>query len=325
MSRMPTQTVATSTTKTKKGAPARKAPVTSKAVSVMSAFLVNDMSFGHDTWFAATSGGVLESKDFGATWKSAGKDSMLHKPAQSVEVSSDGNQVWALSERNLVYSADKGATWEGKELSFASAGNLKIHRLDDATLFITTNMGLYASRDAGRNWNRQEVRDLSFQSVAGSGNALVVSLQHRGLIASFDGGKTWQHMDDQLSQGYFPVDGHGPGWFGGGGIRDRRHPQHGAKCQVREHQQRIGHEIDLDDSKRFTIGARISPGAFFIDGLGDQKGYGKNYSQGHSDRSEEFAFGQIQLKKQIPRAQIALGMTGLGRASQPARWLPPIW
>jgi hypothetical protein len=27
------------------------------------------------------------------------------------------------------------------------------------------------------------------------------------LIASFDGGKTWQHMDDQLSQGYFPAVG----------------------------------------------------------------------------------------------------------------------
>ncbi len=201
---------AATTSKTKRGAAAaKKAPVTRKPASQMSAFLVNDMSFGHDTWFAATSGGVLESKDFGATWKSAGKDSMLRKPAQSVEVSSDGNQVWALSERNLVYSADKGATWEGKELSFASAGNLKIHRLDDTTLFITTNMGLYASRDAGRNWNRQEVRDLSFQSVAGSGNALVVSLQHRGLIASFDGGKTWQHMDGQLSQGFFPVVGTG--------------------------------------------------------------------------------------------------------------------
>ena len=167
------------------------------------------MTFGHDAWFAATSNGVLVSKDFGVNWKSVSKDATLRKPAQSVEISSDGSQVWAVSERNLLYSADKGATWEGKELSFAAAGNLKLHRLDDTTLFVTTNMGLYASRDAGRNWNREEVRDLSFQSVTGSGNALVVSLQKRGLIASYDGGKTWQHMDDQLSQGYFPVVGKG--------------------------------------------------------------------------------------------------------------------
>ena len=196
---------APSTTKGKKGAPVKKAPAAPAAKTQLAAFLVNDMAFGTDTWYAATAGGVLVSKDQGATWKSVSKDPILRKPAQSVEVSTDGSQVWAISERNLAYSADKGATWDAKELSFAAAGNLKIHRLDDSNLFITTNMGLYASHDAGRNWNRQEVRDLSFQSVAGSGNALVVSLQKRGLIASFDGGKTWQHMDDQLTQGYFPV------------------------------------------------------------------------------------------------------------------------
>jgi photosystem II stability/assembly factor-like uncharacterized protein len=196
---------ATPTSKGKKGAPVKKAPLAAAPKTQIAAFLVNDMAFGTDTWYAATAGGVLASKDQGATWKSVSKDAILRKPAQSVEVSTDSNQVWAISERNLAYSADKGATWDAKELSFAAAGNLKIHRLDDANLFITTNMGLYASHDAGRNWSRQEVRDLSFQSVAGSGNALVVSLQKRGLIASFDGGKTWQHMDDQLSQGYFPV------------------------------------------------------------------------------------------------------------------------
>jgi len=189
--------------KGKKGAPS-KAPVARSSAPQLAAFLVNDMAFSNDAWFAATAGGLLVSKDRGATWKQASKESVTRKPAQSVEVSADGSQVWAVVEKNLAYSADKGATWEGKELAFASAGNLKLHRLDDSTLFVTTNMGLYESRDAGRNWNRQEVRDLSFQSVAGSGKAVVVALQKRGLITSFDGGKTWQHMEDPLAQGYFP-------------------------------------------------------------------------------------------------------------------------
>src|SRR5208283_2607440 len=85
------------------------------------------------------------------------------------------------------------------------AGNLHLHRLDDTSLYITTNMGLSGSHDAGRDWNRTDIRELSFQSVAGNGNALVVSLHKQGLMASFDGGKTWQHMDDPLSQSYFPV------------------------------------------------------------------------------------------------------------------------
>ena len=41
--------------------------------------------------------------------------------------------------------------------------------------------------------------------MAGTKNALVVSLQKQGLLASFDDGKSWQRMDDPLSQGYFPV------------------------------------------------------------------------------------------------------------------------
>jgi len=191
------------TTKGSRKVPVPAAPPAKKPQ--LAAFLVNDMAFGNEQWYAATAGGVLVSKDHGATWKSASTNVLVRKPAQSVEISSDGNQVWAIAERNLVYSADKGTTWDAQELSFAAAGNLKLHRVDDTTVFVTTNMGLYGSRDAGRTWNRAEVRDLSFQSVAGNSNAVVAALQKHGLVASFDGGKSWQHMDDPLSQGYFPV------------------------------------------------------------------------------------------------------------------------
>jgi photosystem II stability/assembly factor-like uncharacterized protein len=105
----------------------------------------------------------------------------------------------------LLYSADKGQTWDAQELSFANSGNLRIHRVDDSSLFITTNIGRYGSHDAGKTWTREEVRELSFQSVAGNGTAYVAALQHHGLVASFDGGKTWQRMDDPLSQSYFPA------------------------------------------------------------------------------------------------------------------------
>lgn len=196
------------TSKTKKGAapaPKAKAPVAKQPVPQLSAYLVSDMVFGSDAWYAATTGGVLVSKDKGASWKSASNDPLLRKPAQSVELSADGNQIWAVVEKNLLYSADKGATWDAKELSFAAAGNLRLHRVDDTTIFLTTNMGLYASHDAGRNWNRAEVQELSFQAVAGTPNALVVSLKKQGLLISVNGGKSWQRLDDPLSQGYFPV------------------------------------------------------------------------------------------------------------------------
>jgi photosystem II stability/assembly factor-like uncharacterized protein len=199
----------TTTAKGKKGAATKtattKTPAAKQPVPKLSAFLVNDMAFGADAWYAATAAGVLISKDHGKEWKLAGKNPLARQTAQSVEVSSDGKQVWAIADRNLLYSADNGANWDAQQLSFAAAGNLRLHRLDDTTLFVTTNMGLYGSRDAGKTWSRAEVRDLSFQSVAGNSTAVVAALHGHGLVASFDGGKTWQHMDDPLSQGYFPL------------------------------------------------------------------------------------------------------------------------
>jgi photosystem II stability/assembly factor-like uncharacterized protein len=199
----PTTVAVAKTTKGKNGAAPKAAP--KQAAPQFTAYLVNGMAFGSDAWYAATAGGVLVSKDHGATWKAASKDPLTRKPAQSVEMASDGNQIWAIVERNLIYSSDKGATWDARELAFAAAGNLKLHGVDDSTMFITSNMGLYGSRDAGKTWNRSEVRELSFQSVAGTDKALVVSLQKQGLLASFDGGKSWAHLVDELSQGYFPV------------------------------------------------------------------------------------------------------------------------
>jgi hypothetical protein len=82
------------------------------------------MAFAGNAWFAATTGGVVISHDRGATWKSAAKDELVKQQSQSLEVSSDGSQVWAVSQRNLLYSADGGAHWDARELPFASAGNL---------------------------------------------------------------------------------------------------------------------------------------------------------------------------------------------------------
>ena len=182
----------------KKPAPKAKAPQ-------LLAFQVNDVTFTSGAWVAATTGGVVISRDGGKIWKSASKDQLVKQPTTSLEASNDGQQIWAIAQKNLLYSADGGTNWDARELPFASAGNLRLHRLDDNNLFITSNMGLYSSKDAGRNWNRSDVRDLQFQDVAGSGTALVVALQRHGLIVSSDQGKTWQHINGAFAEGYVPV------------------------------------------------------------------------------------------------------------------------
>jgi hypothetical protein len=205
----PVATTTTPATRTRKGAAARKTTARhttpkSKAPQYV-AVQVNDMAFGNDAWFAGTTGGILVSKDHGTTWKNAGSDSLVKEPATSLETSLDGTQIWAISRHSLIYSADGGAHWDSKVLSFAVAGNLRVHRVDDLNLFITTDMGLYTSHDGGRNWTRSDVRELQFQDVAGNGNAMVVALRRHGLLASFDSGKSWKRVDDPLADGYFPV------------------------------------------------------------------------------------------------------------------------
>jgi hypothetical protein len=195
---------ASSPSKGKKGVAAKRPVSTSKAPQLL-ASQVNDLTFTSSAWYAATSAGVLVSHDRGISWKLVGKDEFVKQAAQSLDASADGSHVWVIAQRNLAYSADGGAHWDAKELAFASAGNLRVHRLDDSNLLITSNSGLYISKDAGRDWNRADVRDLQFQDAAGYGNALVVSLQRHGLLASFDGGKSWQRVNSPLAEGYFPV------------------------------------------------------------------------------------------------------------------------
>jgi photosystem II stability/assembly factor-like uncharacterized protein len=192
-------------TKGKKPAPVAKKPLAKKAVPTLLAFQVNELTFGGNEWFAATAGGVLVSKDKGTTWRHIANQALVKQPAQSLEVSSDGSQVWAVSLKTLLYSADSGAHWDSLELSFGSAGNLHLRRVDDQNLFITSNMGLYSSYDAGRNWNRADIRELQFQDAAGAGNARLASLQRHGLVASYDSGKTWQKVNDPLAEGFFPL------------------------------------------------------------------------------------------------------------------------
>jgi photosystem II stability/assembly factor-like uncharacterized protein len=203
-----TETAATMparTTKGKKTTTTKTQKTTPNAKSEPLALQVEDIAFASDAWYAATTGGVVISRDRGTTWKSAAKDQLVKQPTQSLEISSDGSQIWAISQRNLLYSADRGAHWDARELPFGTAGNLRLRRVDDSNLFITSNRGLYASKDAGRNWNRADVRDLQFQDVAGSGNALLVALQGRGLIESTDAGKSWQHVNAPFAEGFFPV------------------------------------------------------------------------------------------------------------------------
>lgn len=173
--------------------------------------LVNDMAFSREKWFAATEEGLLASSDHGATWSVFAVGPMTMLPVRSVRVSADGQSLWVVSLRGMVFSRDAGKTWSWHDLPLEAGGAL---RLDVAlesdygqTLVAAARKGLYISRDGGKRW-QQAAYGLPtgpIQDLAVAGPILLASMQIGGLYISYDRGGTWARVEGTLADGYFPV------------------------------------------------------------------------------------------------------------------------
>jgi photosystem II stability/assembly factor-like uncharacterized protein len=171
--------------------------------------IVSDMAFSANGWYAATDTGLLKSTDRGVTWirKPLGPLSTL--PFQSVRVSPDGERLWVVSLRGLVFSMDGGNSWSWHDLPLNSGGaiSLEIERDDPNTMISTANNGLYISRDAGNTW-QQAGAGLPYapvQAFATSGSIFLASMRTGGLYVSSDAGGTWARMAGTIADGFFPA------------------------------------------------------------------------------------------------------------------------
>jgi len=166
---------------------------------------VHDIAFSRDRLFAATSDGLLVSRDHGATWSQFPIASPKKLRLHSVRVSADGSKAWALAARALLYSHDAAQTWKWHELPFEADGNLRLHQADEETFLVASNRNLYISHDAGRNWNETALPELFIEDLAVVGDALLVSTRKAGLHLSYDRGQTWTQLSGPVAEGRFPV------------------------------------------------------------------------------------------------------------------------
>src|SRR5260370_12080865 len=139
---------------------AAKHPLSTSKAPQLLASQVNDLTFTNNAWYAATSAGVLVSRDRGTAWMPAGKDEPAKQSAQSLDASADGSHIWAIAQRNLLYSPHAGAHWSAKELAFASAGNLRVRRLDDSNILIPSNYPRYVTTPQGPKCTRTDLHHL---------------------------------------------------------------------------------------------------------------------------------------------------------------------
>jgi len=175
---------------------------------------VNDMGFANAAWFAATDHGLLRSEDRGENWALMPLGPLPALPVRSVRVSADGESLWIVSLRGMVFSHDAGKTWSWHDLPESAGSALWLDSAPGAgasggeeTLVASSENGLYISRDAGRTWNRvgAGLPQAPIQDLAIAGVTFLVSMRSGGLYLSRDAGRTWTRVPGALAEGFFPV------------------------------------------------------------------------------------------------------------------------
>jgi photosystem II stability/assembly factor-like uncharacterized protein len=171
--------------------------------------IVNDMAFSSARWFAATENGLLGSSDQGATWSLEPIGPLTTLPVRSVRVSSNGQRIWVVSLRGLVFSSDGGKSWGWHDLPLDAGGavSLDVDPADEDTMVSRADNGLYISRDAGKNWQQAGagLPAIPVQSFTISGNFYVASMRTGGLYVSTDSGRTWTRLAGTVADGFFPA------------------------------------------------------------------------------------------------------------------------
>ena len=168
--------------------------------------VVDDMTFSESAWYAATEEALLVSRDQGSTWRAV-PFGLLSLPTRSVRVSSDGQRLWAVSLRGIVYSLDGGATWAWRDLPADAGGALHLDAADDSTFFAIGSRALYFSWDSGHSWRKagNGIPQVPLQQVAVVGGTVFAAVQSGGIYYSRDRGGRWDRLEGSLADAFFPA------------------------------------------------------------------------------------------------------------------------
>jgi len=175
---------------------------------------VNDLAFSGNLWLAATSDGLIASRDRGSTWSEfdsySKTSSTPHAAVRVVRISADGNSFWVLGDSGLAISRDSGASWANADPSLHAKDVEKLVIAGADTLFAIRTGGALVSNDAGLTWRFLNVPDTQVADVALEADEWLVSTRRHGLFVSTNKGQTWKQLSGQLGEGNFPTLAAGP-------------------------------------------------------------------------------------------------------------------
>jgi photosystem II stability/assembly factor-like uncharacterized protein len=175
---------------------------------------IYDIAFSANLWLAATSDGLIASRDHGTTWTEfdsySKTSSAPHAAVRVVRISADGNSFWVLGDSGLAISRDAGASWANADPSLHAKDVEKLVIITGDTLFAIRTGGALVSNDSGLTWRFLNVPDTQVADVAVEGDEWLVSTRHHGLFVSTNKGQAWKQLNGQLGEGNFPSLAAGP-------------------------------------------------------------------------------------------------------------------
>jgi len=171
--------------------------------------VVYELAFSHDSWFAATSEGLLASRDHGGTWSEftayATASGAPHAAVHAVKISADAQSIWVLGDSSLAISRDAGVTWAAADPSFHAKEVERLILANDATLFAIRNGVALVSLDAGLRWRFLNSPDAQVEDVAVEGAEWIIATRQHGLFVSANRGENWRQLGGPLGEGSFPT------------------------------------------------------------------------------------------------------------------------
>jgi len=191
--------------KTAKGAPVRRAPVTAKKkepievpIPIAITPRVRSIQVTEKAWYAATDDGLFISVDSGKKWYGAPVDGESDFVAANDY--SDGTLTLASIKRAFI-SRDGGRNWSAVAIPSYVTGINNFTMTPDSSLWLAAREGALRSSDGGKSWS-QVMNGLPSKHVLGikydaqAQRLLATAMGTRGVYQSLDGGKTWSQTPE---------------------------------------------------------------------------------------------------------------------------------
>ena len=159
--------------------------------------------------FAAVKGGVLRSSDGGDTWFTSAFPApppLFSSLLVSSHFERDGFLLAATMEDGVFSSTDRGARWQPWNFGLFDLNVLCIALspawVDDETVYVGTETGLYRSANGGRAWRHTgfpaefapALCIACLEDRDSRASRLIVGTEQHGLMESCDHGETWARL-----------------------------------------------------------------------------------------------------------------------------------